>query len=240
MVKLNRLETGLFTESQMQGIKVLHFDFIDDEEKIATNDEGKPTEEALVDRCTLILDDIKKELDKNGLQEEWVHFLLGEMYGVFTGDCMASSDNIQISNTLFAMISHMSHDIQEDTEKVEFRKRPPMFVFYGNPVYSTGNEQFYENFNVVFCNVDPSKLPENMFALLEMQNHTFCTIQAKCSTKKDIDDFYDNYIKSDTIKADPNRTVALISKEDVLSECLKKGVRCCHPLNDDKTPFFVC
>lgn len=238
MIKLNKLEAGLFTESQMQGIKVLHFDFIDDGEKAATNDEGKPTEEALVDRCTKVLDDIKKELDKNDLQEEWVHFLLGEMYGVFTGDCMASPDNMKFSSTLLAMISHMSHDIQEDTEKVEFRKKPPLFVFYGSPAYSTGTEQFYENFNVVFCNVSPNELPSNMFALLEMQGHVFCTIQAKCSSKKDIDDFYDNYICSETIKADPNRAVAVISNEDVLSECLKKGVRCCHSLSS--STFFVC
>lgn len=241
MLKLSKLECGLFTEAQMQGVKVLHFAFEDDSEKIERNENGKATEEATVKRCTEILDDLKKELDSKHLEKEWVNFLLGSMYAVFTGDCMASPDNLEISQMLFTMLSHISHDLQNDTEAVEFRKRPPMFVFYGQPVYSTGTQQFYENFNVVFCNVDAKALPSNMFALIEMQSHTFCTIQAECKNADDVQSFYSNYIANDTVKADPNRTVAIVkeNKGEILHKCYELGVRCCTPLYDDSRKMLV-
>lgn len=230
MLKLNKVEVGLYPASQLQGMSVIHFDLSDDKEAEYEKDEnGKPTQEAKVKNAEAILDAIKKELDEKHIEEEWIDFLLAKKYGVFTNDDLASEDNVEISDILFKFISHMSHEIQNEIEEVEFRKRPPMFVFYGTPKHYTGLHQFYENFNVVLCKVDPNNAPENMFAFLEMQKHTFCNIEAVCKTAEEVDSFYSIYIQNDQIKADPNRTTVIIEEKkganEIVKECDRLGVR---------------
>ena len=184
--------------------------------------EGKPTQEGLVKCSETILNDIKAELENNHWEEEWVDFLLAKKYGVFTGDEMASEKNVDCSDILFRMISHISHDMQNDIEEVEFRKRPPMFVFSGTPKYYTGLKQFYENFNVLFCKVTP-ELPENMFAFLEMQKHTFCNVETAATCADDVKTFYENYLENPDAGADPNRTTVLIEKADKADEIFDKA-----------------
>lgn len=229
MLKLNKLEVGIFPNSQMQGMPVIHFDIIDDGVEYEKSEDGKPTQDALVKCSEGILNDVKAILEENHWEEEWVDFLLAKKYGVFTGDEMASEANLKASDMLFRMISHISHDMQNDIEEVEFRKRPPMFVFSGEPKYYTALHQFYENFNVVFCKVSPTELPENMFALLEMQKHTFCNIEAECKTAEDVNAFYNNYLANEQICADPNRTTVLINDPSVgnvvVDEALKLKLR---------------
>lgn len=230
MLKLNKLEVGIFPNSQMQGMPVIHFDLInDDNVNYETGEDGKPTQEARVKCAEAILNDIKNELETNHYEEVWVDFLLAKRYGVFTGNDMASEDEVDTSDILFRMISHISHDMQNDIEEVEFRKRPPMFVYAGEPVHYTGLKQFYENFNVLFCRVSPKELPENMFALLEMQKHTFCNIEAVCDNAEDVDAFVSNYLINDQIQADPNRTTVIINDAKngnaVIDACAKNGVR---------------
>lgn len=210
MLKLNKLEVGVFPASQMQGMPVIHFDLFDDGTAYELDEQGKPTQEGLIKCAEDILNQVKERLEADHFEEDWVDFLLAKKYGVFTGDEMASEANLPESDILFKMISHISHDMQNDIEEVEFRKRPPMFVFSGSPKYYTGLNQFYENFNVVFCNVAPASLPENMFAFLEMQKHTFCSIQAVASSAEDVQAFYDNYLANEQVQADPNRTVVLV------------------------------
>lgn len=231
MLKLNKLESGIFAEAQMQGMRVLHFDFTEDDADYEKGDNGQPTEESLVKNCEEILNEAKSQLEAKGLEEDWVNLLLAQEYGIFTGDEIASPKNVDAIITLFVMLSHMSHDLQKD-QPVEFRKRPPMFVYYGIPKYATGQRQFYENFNVVFCNVDPNKLPDNMFAMLEMLNHTFCTVQAKCKNADDVNNFYNNYIANDNVKSDPNRTIALIvgKANEIVERSIDLGVRCNIPI----------
>ena len=112
--------------------------------------------------------------------------------------------------------------MQNDIEKVEFRKRPPMFVFSGTPKYYTGLKQFYENFNVLFCKVTP-ELPENMFAFLEMQKHTFCNVETAATCADDVKKFYENYLENPDAGADPNRTTVLIEKADKADEIFNKA-----------------
>ena len=222
MLKLNKLEVGVFPSSQMQGMPVIHFDIIDDGKDYELDAEGKPTQEGLVKCSETILNDIKTELENNHWEEEWVDFLLAKKYGVFTGDEMASEKNVDCSDILFRMISHISHDMQNDIEEVEFRKRPPMFVFSGTPKYYTGLKQFYENFNVLFCKVTP-ELPENMFAFLEMQKHTFCNVETVATCSDDVKTFYENYLENPDAGADPNRTTVLIEKADKADEIFNKA-----------------
>ena len=117
MLKLNKLEVGVFPSSQMQGMPVIHFDIIDDGKDYELDAEGKPTQEGLVKCSEAILNDIKTELENNHWEEDWVDFLLAKKYGVFTGDEMASEKNVDCSDILFRMISHISHDMQNDIEK---------------------------------------------------------------------------------------------------------------------------
>lgn len=239
MLKLNKLKYGLFTESQMQGLPVLQFDIVDDGQPLEKNENGDPTEDAKVKCCTELLEQVKVEIEKQHLEGEWVDFLIAKTYGVFTGDEMASPANVDTSTTLFVMLSHISHDIQNDLEGVEFRKRPPMFVFYGTPKYDTGTKQFYENFNVVFCNVDPNSMPNNMFALIEMLNHTFCTMQAVVHNVDDVSNFCKNYIDNKNINPDSNRAIVLFDtyrneeKNNILKRCVEIKVRCVSPLYNE-------
>lgn len=223
MLKLNKLEVGVYPHSQMQGMPVIHFDIIDDKVELEKDENGKPTRDAMVKCAEGILNDIRAILEAQHYEEEWVDFLLAKKYGVFTGDEMASPDNVNTSDMLFRMISHISHDMQNDIEEVEFRKRPPMFVFSGSPKYYTGTKQFYENFNVLFCNVSPNELPENMFAMLEMQKHTFCNIQAECNSASDVIHFYENYLANENISADPNRTTVMILNKDCGDEVVEQA-----------------
>ncbi len=223
MLKLNKLEVGVFPSSQMQGMPVIHFDLFDDGTEYEKDEQGKPTQDGLVKCAEGILNQIKEHLETDHFEEDWVDFLLAKKYGVFTGDDMASEANLPESDILFRMISHISHDMQNDIEEVEFRKRPPMFVFSGTPKYYTGLNQFYENFNVVFCNVKPNELPENMFAFLEMQKHTFCNIQAVASSAEDVQAFYDNYLANEQTQADPNRTVVLVEDPTVGDAVVEKA-----------------
>ena len=214
MLKLKKVQVGVFPDSQMQGMPVIHFELEKSSDAYELDAEGHPTQDSRVKCAEKILEDIRKELEANHWEEEWVDFLLAKKYGVFTGNEMAAEDEVDTSDVLFRMISHISHDMQNDIEEVEFRKRPPMFVFKGEPIYYTGLKQFYENFNVVFCRVDANALPENMFALLEMQKHTFCNIEAICNNAEDVENFYNNYLANDQIQADPNRTTALLIDKD--------------------------
>lgn len=230
MLKLNKVEVGLYPASQLQGMSVIHFDLSEDKDyKYEKGEDGKPTQEAKVKNAEAVLDSIKKALEEQHIEEEWVNFLLASKYGVFTNEDMASEENLDISDILFKFISHMSHEIQNEIEDVEFRKRPPMFVFFGSPKHYSGLSQFYENFNVVLCRVDPNNLPENMFAFLEMQKHTFCNIEAVCKSAEDVEAFYKNYIDNDQIKADPNRTTVIVENKklgnEIVGKCKELGVR---------------
>ena len=82
MLKLNKLEVGVFPSSQMQGMPVIHFDIIDDGKDYELDAEGKPTQEGLVKCSEAILNDIKTELENNHWEEDWVDFLLAKKYGV--------------------------------------------------------------------------------------------------------------------------------------------------------------
>ena len=112
--------------------------------------------------------------------------------------------------------------MKNDIEEVEFRKRPPMFVFSGTPKYYTGLKEFYENFNVVFCKVAPT-LPENMFAFLEMQKHTCCNIETVATCADDVKVFFENYLRNPNTSADPNRTTVIIEKADKADEIFEKA-----------------
>lgn len=222
MLKLNKLEVGVFPSSQMQGMPVIHFNMIDDGNQYELDDEGRPTQESLVKCSEAILDNIKTELENNHWEDMWIDFLLAKKYGVFTGDEMASEKNVYCSDLLFKMISHISHAMQDDIEEVEFRKRPPMFVFAGTPKYYTGLKQFYENFNVVFCRVTPDT-PENMFAFLEMQKHTFCNVETVASSADDVKTFYRNYLENADTGTDPNRTTIIIESTENADEIFGKA-----------------
>ncbi len=223
MLKLKKMEVGAFPSSQMQGMPVIHFDIFDDGVEIEKGEDGKPTQEGMVKCCEAILEEVRTTLEANGWEEEWVDFLLAKKYGIFTGDAMAAEENLDTSDILFRMISHISHDMQNDIEEVEFRKRPPMFVFSGEPKYYTGLKQFYENFNVLFCKVDPMNPPENMFAFLEMQKHTFCNVEAVCSSVAEVEAFYNNYLADENTAADPNRTTIIIEDATTADSVVEKA-----------------
>lgn len=222
MLKLVDLNWEYFPEGQVQSLNGLVFKFKDDGKQF-TIPEGQKTatKEDLVNACEKVLDDIKAKLEKKNLQDEWVDFLLSRKYGFFIGEDMANKNCVDESMVLFQMISHISHDLQNE-ETVEFRKQPPKFGFKGKPINYTGLKQFYENFNVVLINCDITE-PKNMFAYLEMSKNIFSNVQCVCKTAEDVENFYNNYVKKDNIQCDMNRVSIIIEDLANAKDVIKKA-----------------
>lgn len=228
MLKLKDLDWEYFPEGQVQALNGLVFRFEDDGQTF-TIPEGQTEipKQDLVDACEKLLDDVKAKLEEKQLQEEWVNFLLSRKYGFFIGEEMANKNCVEESMILFAMISHISHDLQKD-ETVEFRKQPPKFAFKGKPINYTGLKQFYENFNVVLIDCDTAE-PKNMFAFLEMSKNIFSNVQCVVKTVEDVNNFYKNYIEKETVQCDPNRVSVIIedltNAKDIIKRASELGIR---------------
>lgn len=222
MLKLEDLNWEYFPEGQVQGLNGLVFRFSDDG-KTFTIPEGQkePAKEDLVKECEAVLENIKTKLEEKKLEEEWVDFLLSRKYGFFVGEDLANKNCIDESMVLFAMISHISHDLQNE-ETVEFRKQPPKFAFKGKPINYSGIKQFYENFNVVLIDCDTDE-PSNMFAFLDMSKNIFSNVQCVCKTAEDVDKFYHNYIEKQTVQCDLNRVSVIIEDLTNAKDIIKKA-----------------
>lgn len=224
MIKIKDINYGYYPSAQLCGMKCLHFLFEESKEKVPeTNEEIKKA----IDK--LFLEDIKNLLDEKKLENEWVDFMTAKTYGIFSGNCLPDPKNARIIQNFLAYIGHISHEMQKE-ESVEFRKRPPMMCFYGEPVHFTGNEQFYENFNIVIIECDPVKVPP-AFALIEMQNHNFANLQAKCKTVEDVKAFVKNYTSENFITLPKERqSIINIGNQAVTEEAFKHGFRVFLPL----------
>lgn len=228
MLKLVDLNKEYFKEGNCQGLQGLVFKFEDDGQQFEIPKGSKePTKESLVTACEAILENIKAKLEEKKLEQDWIDFLLAKNYGFFIGDDLANKNCIDESTVLFAMISHISHDLQKE-ETVEFRKRPPMFAFKGKGLNYTGLKQFYENFNFVLVECTPEK-PENMFAFLEITKNIFANIQCVCKSVKDVETFYQNYVVDKTSQVVPNRVSIIIedltNAKELIEKAFELGIR---------------
>lgn len=230
MLKLVDISWKYFPDGQVQGLSGLEFKFEDDGKDFerSVNDNvlkrAEPATKDLVDACEVLLNDIKETLEKKNLQNEWVDFLLAKNYGFFTSEDIANENCIEETSMLFTMISHISHEMQN--EKTEFLKRPPMFAFKGKPKYFTGNFQFYENFNIVLVECSPSPV-KNLFALAEMTKNVFSCVQCVCNSKEEVEEFYKNYVEKNILQCDMNRVCIIIkniykAKEIIDTSCKLK------------------
>lgn len=222
MLKLKDLNWEYFPEGQVQALNGLVFRFEDDGKKFEIPEgQDKVPQEDYVKACEAILDEVKVKLEEKELQDAWVDFLLSKNYAFFIGEDMANKNCVDESMILFKMISHISHDLQNE-ETVEFRKRPPMFAFKGKPINYTGLKQFYENFNMVLIDCDTDE-PKNMFAFLEMTKHIFANVQCVCNTVSDVDAFYRNYIEKDAVQCDMNRVSVIIEDLTNAKDIIKRA-----------------
>ena len=229
MLKLDDLNWEYFPEGQVQGLNGLVFRFSDDGRQFTIPEGQKePAREDLTKECEAVLEDVKKKLEEKGLEDDWVDFLLSKKYGFFIGEDMANKNCIDESMILFAMISHISHDLQNE-ETVEFRKQPPKFAFKGKPINYSGVKQFYENFNVVLIDCD-TDAPKNMFAFLDMSKNIFSNCQCVCKNADDVEKFYKNYVESQTAQCDKNRISVIIedltNAKEIIAKAAELQIRC--------------
>lgn len=230
MIKVNKVEYGLFPYASAAGMNVFHIDIKCDD---------KPCEDTSknVDNASVMAQTIEKAVEKNGWQDAWNLAMLGQCYVVFTGDDIPSDANMPAFNAFYNMMSELSLSVQKNTPA--YKLRPIGFGFAGTPKYYTGEDQWYEHFNLIYIKAplydgegnlytkDTLTSAVNNFALIEMQRHAFGNLVAECNSAEDVDNFNELYLKNGALSISKDRCVCVAVKDtkEVAKACLKQGLR---------------
>ena len=215
MIKVKSVSCGHFPFGSAQGAPVFYVVFDTDKEVPADK-------EAIEKNFKECMDIIKKYIDDNHFEQEWISVLTGGKYLIVSGEELMMPGNRECFEAFFNGVSHLAHDAQNDIQ-VEFKKRPPMFGFIGSPLHNTGREQWYEHFNLIGIMVDSKVENKEPFALLEMMHNSFACVTCECSTPEEVDNLMNNYIKDTYFPT--LRTIVITDDEKTRQRALKYDLK---------------
>lgn len=163
--------------------------------------------------------------------------LIAKTQFYFAGDALLDPENAKTTSTFFSLISVESLNRQKNSVHVT-QLHAPFLGFIGNPLYYTGEEQFYENFNylVITCGLDGITEKNTAdyyrdFAMIEISRHKFASFAFKIRGQEDIDLFEKFYRARNVVNIDPRRIYFIPASTEpelvdlVASFCLKTGYR---------------
>lgn len=163
--------------------------------------------------------------------------LIAKTQFYFCGDALPDPENAKATSTFFSLLSVESLNRQKNSVHVT-QLHAPFLGFIGSPLYYTGEEQFYENFNylVITCGlvgITEKTIPEfyRDFAMIEISRHKFASFAFKISRQEDLDLFEKFYRDRDVVNIDPRRIYFIPAGTDadlidlVAAYCLKTGYR---------------
>lgn len=163
--------------------------------------------------------------------------LIAKTQFYFSGDALPDPANAKTTSTFFSLLSVESLNRQKNSVHVT-QLHAPFLGFIGNPLYYTGEEQFYENFNylVITCGlkgITEKNIAEYYrdFAMIEISRHKFASFSFKIAGQDDIDLFEKFYRDRNVVSIDPRRVYLIPDGTDqelvdlVGAYCLKTGYR---------------
>lgn len=230
MLKLNKFEYGIAPFGSMSGMGIFHIDFGVDEKVYNNEDEMAANANDIVEQLMNLIPSVCKE-------ERWAEFLMGERYLVVTGDDIMAGDEKKVTNAVFNAISHVSLEMQKTI--AVHKMIPPRMCFMGQPKHFTGKDQWYENFDLVYCmlpvkdeNGKPytaGNTPISDMALAEMSNASMAQFMSKVSSPEEAKLADELYFTRKDCPIDYRRSGIIIDNdnlsEEVIDFCNDSGIR---------------
>ena len=188
------------------------------------------------------------------LENYFTSYILGRSYLHLVGDCCAAAENRKYIATLFKFIHKAAvaaqkelidasiPEAEEERRKAEYMRglRAPLTSYSCTPKYFTGKDIFYENFNVLVCELPLDGNADNasMMSLVEIGKHAFSCMIVNFdngkSVQENIQEFEKRYIETDYLTVSKNK-IYLVDKgsEELAKYCFENGYRY-NILNDNK------
>lgn len=235
MLILDNVYLGHAPYGASAGSKAISLYFIDNGEQYPENLDKKEYAAKLIDT----IDEFVKE---KSIDTEWANSLISKIQMHFYGDCLSSSENVEISTMMFESLHRISLELQKSVAVKALR--PPFMVYHCTPKNYTGKTMFYENFNVIQCTLDLQD-PDFMnnispLACVEINNHNFSVYILHI---KSMDDFkkWEEFDKNKLAEISHDRVFVYdhTSNDDVWNYALENGFR--YFIHSEKTknlPFY--
>lgn len=260
MIFIKDIKLGLIPYGPSNGMKSLavfldekdgeYEDYKNDEDikkMNLTTDEEVVAQGLMKDMLALIAKDAE-------LENYFTSYILGRSYLHLVGDCCAAAENRKYITTLFKFIHKAAvaaqkdlidasiPEAEEERRKAEYMRglRAPLTSYSCTPKYFTGKDIFYENFNVLVCELPLDGNADNasMMSLVEIGKHAFSCMIVNFDNGKtiqeNIQEFEKRYIETDYLTVSKNK-IYLVDKgsEELAKYCFENGYRY-NILNDNK------
>lgn len=187
MIKLKRIKYGLDNVPVDFGGPTFMFEFEEDdrkEEDIKLVD-NKTADDIVAEE---MYNEAKKMVEEQGLEKAYLDACVKEINTLFIGT--VCQYHISACNKFFELFQKDALNQQRNV--AINRLRPPYMMYECEAQVYTASEQFYENFNAVFCHIDENTTKETLkwSAIIEVAKHRFSTLLIKITSVEKLEALY--------------------------------------------------
>lgn len=220
MIKLEKVEMGVFPYGSGSGMTMGHLHFKVDNEPV---EDVKKSGEELIKKY--------KELVKAaGLESEAEDWYCGKSYWILSesGDsCLASTVNLPLFDELYFYLSKKSFEWQKGTLATTTQALP--IAYFGTPKEYSGKDQFFERFNLIYVWAEMNPFFDAL-AEAEALRIPNSTLLFKPETVADVQHFMDKHVRVPKLPHLLSKFVAVIPipelpSKEVIDAVMEAGLR---------------
>lgn len=219
MIKIEKVELGVFPYGSGSGMTMGHIHFLVDNEPV--EDVKKSGEE--------LINTYEELVKAAGLESEAEDWYCGKSFWVLSesGDsCLASTKNLPLFDELYFYLSKKSFEWQKGTLATTTQALP--IAYFGTPKEYSGKDQFFERFNLVYVWADMS---DNFDALAEAEALRIpnSTLLFRPESVEDVKNFMEKHVRTSKLPHLSSKFVAVVgvcsTTNEVLNAVMEAGLR---------------
>lgn len=220
MIRLEKVEMGVFPYGSGSGMTMGHLHFKVDNEPV---EDVKKSGEELIKKY--------EELVKAaGLESEAEDWYCGKSYWILSesGDsCLASTVNLPLFDELYFYLSKKSFEWQKGTLATTTQALP--IAYFGTPKEYSGKDQFFERFNLIYVWAEMNPFFDAL-AEAEALRIPNSTLLFKPETVADVQHFMDKHVRVPKLPHLLSKFVAVIPipelpSKEVIDAVMEAGLR---------------
>lgn len=220
MIRLEKVELGVFPYGSGSGMTMGHLHFKVDNEPV---EDVKKSGEELIKKY--------EELVKAaGLESEAEDWYCGKSFWILSesGDsCLASTVNLPLFDELYFYLSKKSFEWQKGNLATTTQALP--IAYFGTPKEYSGKDQFFERFNLIYVWAD---MTDNFDALAEAEALRIpnSTLLFRPESVEDVKNFMDKHVRAPKLPHLLSKFVAVVAvpespDKEVIDAVMEAGLR---------------